>query len=113
MFAEQTFLLEGYEMKKYVVAFIMSVMLISCFFGKTLAMASGESRSEAYDRYYTNIEIKEGDTLWSIASRYHKNSGMSIREYIRELKSMNRMASDRIHAGDSLAIVYFSERPMQ
>ena len=47
MFAEQTFLLEGYEMKKYAVAFIMSVRLISCFFGKTLAMASGESRSEA------------------------------------------------------------------
>ena len=74
-----------------------------------LGKANEESRSKAYNRYYTNIEIKEGDTLWSIASQYSKNSGMSIQEYIREIKAMNHKGSDRINAGDSLAIVYFRE----
>ena len=93
----------------YTVLFAAAVMYLSCLFGKNLAMANEESRSKAYNRYYTNIEIKEGDTLWSIASQYSKNSGMSIQEYIREIKAMNHKGSDRINAGDSLAIVYFRE----
>lgn len=93
----------------YTVLFAAAVMFLSCLFGKNLAMANEESGSKAYNRYYTNIEIKEGDTLWSIASQYSKNSGMSIQEYIREIKTMNHKGSDRINAGDSLAIVYFRE----
>ena len=93
----------------YTVLFAAAVMFLSCLFGKNLAMANEESRSKAYNRYYTNIEIKEGDTLWSIASQYSKNSGMSIQEYIREIKAMNHKGWDRINAGDSVAIVYFRE----
>ena len=99
-------------MKKYLVMLFVCVMVLSCFFGKTLVMASVEESSANYERYYTDIEIQSGDTLWSIAKTYNKNSGMEIREYIHELKQMNQMISDDIAAGDSLTIVYFAERPM-
>lgn len=100
-------------MKKYFVMLVLFVMVLSCFFGKTLVMASEEENQAVYERYYTDIEIEKGDTLWSIAKTYNKNSGMEIREYIREVKQMNRMVSDDIEAGDSLTIVYFAEAPIR
>ena len=99
-------------MKKYLVMLFVSIMVLSCFFGKTLVMANDEESGAVYERFYTDIEIEQGDTLWSIAKTYNKNSGMEIREYIQELKHMNQMISDDINAGDSLTIVYFAERPM-
>ena len=100
-------------MKKYCMMLVLFVMVLSCFFGKTLVMASEEENSVVYERYYTDIQIEKGDTLWSIAKTYNKNSGMEIRDYIREVKQMNRMISDNIEAGDSLTIVYFAQAPLQ
>lgn len=99
-------------MKKYFVMLFVCVMVLSCFFGKTLVMASVEEDRSVYERYYTDIEIQSGDTLWSIAKAYSKNSGMEIREYIHELKQMNQMVSDDIKAGDSITIVYFADKPI-
>lgn len=99
-------------MKKYFVMLVLFVAVLSCFFGKTLVMASEEENKVVYERYYTDIEIEKGDTLWSIAKTYNQHSGMEIREYIREVKQMNGMISDSIKAGDSLTIVYFAQAPM-
>ena len=99
-------------MKKYLCMLCICVMVLSCFFGKTLVMASVEENSINYERYYTDIEVQKGDTLWSIAKTYNQNSGMEIREYIDTVKQMNQMVSDHIAAGDSLTIVYFAESPM-
>jgi len=100
-------------MKKYLMVLIISVMVLSCFFGKTLIMASGEESEPVYDRYYTNIEIQKGDSLWSIAKKYNKNSGMEIREYIDEIRQINGLTNDRIANGDSLTIIYFAESPLE
>ena len=100
-------------MKKYLLMLVIYVMVLSCFFGKTLVMAkSADDDHVTYNRYYTDIEIEKGDTLWSIAKTYNKNSNMEIREYIKEVKQMNSMIGDSIEAGDNLTIVYFAERPI-
>ncbi|MCI7794820.1 MAG: LysM peptidoglycan-binding domain-containing protein [Lachnospiraceae bacterium] len=96
-------------MKKYLLVLIVCVMILSCFFGKTLVMASEEENSSSRERYYTEIRIEKGDTLWSIARTYNKNSGMEIREYIHILKEINRLSSDEIEAGNCLTIVYFPD----
>lgn len=98
-------------MKRYLLVLIMFVMILSCLFGKTLVLASGEEREPVYSRYYTNIEVQKGDSLWSIAKCYNKNSGIEIREYIREVKEINHLVSDDIDAGDCLTVIYFSETP--
>lgn len=96
-------------MKKYLVVLVIFVMILSCFFGKTLVMANEEESSGSRTRYYTEIRVEKGDTLWSIAGTYKNNSGMEIREYIHVLKEINRLASDNIEAGDCLTVVYFPE----
>lgn len=95
-------------MKKYLFLFAVSVMILSCLLGRTLVTASGEERESGYNRYYTNVEIRQGDTLWSIAERYRANSGMEIRQYVSELKEINGLVSDSIEAGDSITVVYYS-----
>lgn len=100
-------------MKKTLVLIVMLVMLISCFFGRTLVMANGEESGPQGQRYYTSIEIRKGDTLWSIAGTYRKGSGMSTKEYIKELKRMNQIQTDAIDAGDFLTVVYYAESPKE
>ena len=39
------------------------------------------------DRYYKSIELKSGDTLWDIAETYAAACGLSIPEYVQELKA--------------------------
>lgn len=98
-------------MKKYLIALVMIVMIMSCFFGKTLVMANGESDDTVYNRYYTTIEVEKGDTLWSIAKTYYHHSGMSVREYVYEVKLINGMVSDEIHAGNMISVEYYAETP--
>ena len=112
---EHKFAFAEYEggccMRKYLIALVMVVMIMSCFFGKTLVMANEECDDTAYNRYYTTIEVEKGDTLWSIAKTYYHHSGMSVREYVSELKLVNGMVSDEICAGDMISVEYFAEKP--
>lgn len=100
-------------MRKTLIFLVLFVMLMSCVFGKTLVMANAEESGPSGQRYYTSIEIKNGDTLWKIAGTYRKGSGMNTKEYIRELKQMNRLLSDDIQAGEFLTIVYYSDEPLE
>lgn len=71
------------------------------------------SRSNASDKdslykYYTGIEVSAGDTLWTIAEEY-ADSGISDKaSYIQEIKAINHLQDDTIHAGDYLTIAYYS-----
>lgn len=100
----------GCRMKKYLIIVTTVFAIISFILGNTLIMASGEENEKTLYRYYKNIEIHSGDSLWKIAEMYN-NSDMDIREYIYEIKKINGMRSDDIRSGDSLIIVYFSDSP--
>ena len=98
-------------LKKYLIALVMIVMIMSCFFGKTLVMANEDEDDAVYNRYYTTIEVEKGDTLWSVAKTYYHHSGMSVREYVYELKLINGMVSDELRAGDMISVEYYAETP--
>ena len=98
-------------MKKYLIALVMIVMIMSCFFGKTLVMANEDEDDAVYNRYYTTIEVEKGDTLWSVAKTYYHHSGMSVREYVYELKLINGMVSDELRAGEMISVEYYAETP--
>lgn len=60
-------------------------------------------------KYYTSIEIQSGDTLWSIASEIAKAYDLDTRECVKELKFMNSLKDDTIHAGNYLTIFYYDD----
>lgn len=65
------------------------------------------SDGAGYSKYYTSIRIQKGDTLWSIARKYNRHSGMTDEEYIDELRHMNSISGLDIHAGHYLTVCYF------
>jgi hypothetical protein len=79
----------------------------------SLSVQANEKNSQPSHKYYKSIEIKKGDTLWSIAKdysddKYYENTS----EYIKEVRSINSLTSDNIIAGSYIIVPYFSDIPM-
>lgn len=97
-------------MKRLFFLLVVTVMVCSSFFGHNLMSAMAEEqKSVSYNKYYTSIQIKEGDSLWAIAEHYRNHSGKSTEEYLKELKNINRLGEDIIHAGNYLTVAYYAE----
>lgn len=58
---------------------------------------------------FKSVEIKAGDTLWSIASEYYTKEYKDIRNYIEVIKDCNSLKSDTIHSGCYLIIPYYEQ----
>ena len=80
--------------------------LIVFFFG---AFTSRASESEPSYKYYTSIEVEEGDSLWSIADKYITDEYRNTQQYVDEVSKLNHLSDDDIiHAGEHLTIPYYS-----
>ncbi|MDF2944679.1 MAG: hypothetical protein K0S01_3537 [Herbinix sp.] len=55
----------------------------------------------------TSIEVKKGDSLWSIASEFMTDEYDDMNEYIKEIKDSNGMDSDDIHVGNFIIVPYY------
>lgn len=87
-----------------VFAVLVGVMILSI----TLKTDAKENNNDKV-KYYTSILIEEGDSLWSIAEEYKPDESISVKKYIKDLKKMNNMDSDTIHAGNYLTIYYYND----
>lgn len=92
----------------YVIIFFLVVALLLPQLLFVHVLAKEEYKPKIY-KYYTSIEIQEGDTLWSIACQYADENFISVQDYIEELRYMNQLSSDRIFEGHYLTISYYSE----
>ncbi len=93
---------------KKMFVFLIIIMICVLAFGGVHAAAEQEEDASYY-KYYTSIQIEEGDTLWEIADRYGNTALQSNDEYIREIKKMNHLIDDTIKAGSYLTIIYYSQ----
>lgn len=75
----------------------------------TLLTRAEESEGDPVYKYYSNIEIQRGDTLWDIADTYMDSRFYKSRtDYIAEVMSINHMVSDRLVAGQKMIVPYYS-----
>ncbi len=92
------------------VVLLMILAFCSGFFGHTLLNAHAEEkRVQPLNRYYTSIQLRQGDSLWDIAGKYARETDYSVKEYVEELKRINGLKGEDIHSGEFLTIVYFGE----
>lgn len=70
--------------------------------------SNSEASNDSRYKYYTSVEIKNGDTLWDIASQYISEEYASPQEYVAEVKSLNGMQGDSIRSGQFLIVPYYS-----
>lgn len=93
----------------YSIGAILVVLVSVLILSNTLKTNAKENNNSDREKFYTSILIEEGDSLWSIAEEHRPDKSISIKKYISELKLMNNMESDVIHAGNYLTIYYYNE----
>ncbi len=82
--------------------FTLSVALIFMISMSMLFMSSLQVEG-ATEKEYIHIQVKTGDTLWSIAKEYcdHKTD---VREVVYSIQTENKLVSSVIHPGQELQI---------
>ena len=85
----------------------MLIMII--LYGSDKTKSYAEETQTRY-KYYTDIYIDYGDTLWDIANQYMTEEYTSIQSYIKEVCEINSMTyDDAIYYGQRLIIPYYSD----
>ena len=88
---------------------VAAVLMIFAFSYHTLTSAASTNTDNISYKYFTSIQVEAGDTLWSIAEEYADEFHYaSNKEYINEVKMMNKLGNDEIVSGQYLVIPYYS-----
>ncbi len=85
------------------------IILVAASFAFTAKTASADNTDNKRYKYYTSIEINDGDTLWSIAEEHMTEEYSSVKAYIKEVQSLNHMSGTKIVCGTSIVIPYYSD----
>lgn len=88
---------------------LLLALVISLLFSYGFSAEAEEERAVVYYKYYTSIRIEEGDTLWGLAHEYGNEDCQSLPSYIQEVKRVNHLTDDTIHAGRYLTVFYYSQ----
>lgn len=72
-----------------------------------LSRAQAEENAVAY-KYFTSIQVQQGDTLYSIAQKYSDRHYKSVYAYMEEVCRTNHLLDEDICAGDYLVVPYYS-----
>lgn len=88
------------------------VIMVALFLLVLLILPEKTAAAENITKDYqiTSVQIKNGDSLWSMAEEYYSEEFSSIYEYISEIKRMNGLSSDTLYAGNYLLIPFYAEQ---
>ncbi len=93
--------------RRVVVTCIAVLLFVIVFMGRTMVTSMAKEEGRKATPYYKSVQIQDGDSLWAIAARYKEGSHMDTHEYVNQLKQMNNLKKDTIHAGQYLTVVYY------
>ena len=95
------------DLKAVLIISLLSVCFF-LYFGDRVVKA----QESANDIQYKVVEIKDGDSLWSIAKENMDNTNdsgfINIYQYIHEIKRCNNMKSNQVNAGCYLMVPYYN-----
>ncbi|MGM7637347.1 cell division suppressor protein YneA [Bacillus sp. Hm123] len=60
---------------------------------------------------YLEVVVQEGDSLWTIAEKYHKMNGMKQEDFILWVQTENQLNTAMIQVGDVLVLPLNSADP--
>lgn len=92
--------------KKMMIGMILVVILFftmgGFFSNKTMIEAQGTK-----EKQFTSIQVKKGDTLWTIARQHMGNEYNSVDDYIEEVCKTNHIYDGEITEDMYLVIPYY------
>ena len=96
----------------FITGAVLIISLLSVCFFLYFGDRVVKAQESANDIQYKVVEIKNGDSLWSIAKEnmdHTNDSGfINIYQYIHEIKRCNNMKSNQINAGCYLMVPYYN-----
>jgi len=88
---------------------LLLVITFSIIFGSIFASAESQETERKF-KYYASIEVKYGESLWSIAEQHiDRDYYKTIKDYIDEVKQINHLTDEHIRAGQYIIIPYFTD----
>lgn len=105
------------EIRRRCMSFVMTLGLIAiCAVSYHSLKTSANSGTDSINfKYYTNVNVAYGETLWDIADEYIDYKEYKDKnEYIAEVKSINHLDDEaNVKAGQFLVVPYFSTEFVQ
>lgn len=91
---------------------LLSICLIALLaIGSSAILTKATTADEAekvYYKYYTQIEITSGDSLWEIAGKYMEHGPYESRnDYMKEVVELNQLSDTTIILGQHLVVPYY------
>lgn len=109
-----------YKRKKWNITLILFALLFGIFIGwflgkqQVVSVSANANKNQVQRfKYFTSLEIENGDTIWDIAKQNMTEEYDSINDYIKEIKQCNNLSSDHITTGHYLLIPYYAEHPKE
>lgn len=98
--------------KQIIERVLLTICLIALFaIGSSAILTKATTTEEAqnvYYKYYTQIEIENGDSLWEIAGRYMEHGPYETRnDYMNEVVKLNQLSNTTIIKGQHLVVPYY------
>ena len=91
----------------YVFMVVFTAFIVNMFVSANQVQAS---ENIVREKIVISVEIKEGDTLWAIASEYYTDDYKDINELIDAIKKCNGI-SDQLKIGDKILVPYYEVIP--
>lgn len=86
----------------FMIFFVLVFMMIHMFFKNPVIEAQGMK-----EKQFTSIQVRKGDSLWTIAKKYMGDEYQSVDEYIEEVCETNHIYDDKITDGMYLVVPYY------
>ena len=87
----------------YAMLLVMAAFMVNLFGSANQVEASENIKRE---KVVISIEVKEGDTLWGIASDYYTDDYEDVNELIDAIKKCNDI-SDHLKIGQKILVPYY------
>lgn len=88
------------------VAVLVCVFILGLICGGRMVNASKPEQNT--HKYYKEVRVDRGETLWDIANDYMTDEYRSTEAYIEEVCEINSISGTEIYYGQRLMIPYYS-----
>ncbi len=90
------------------VALVLGVVLTFSVLGTSAQATGADQASDSY-KYYKEVYVERGDSLWSIAEQYTDGTVSEISDCVNEIRSINSMNKfETLKSGTYIIVPYYS-----
>ena len=95
--------------KRLIVVIGIIVISLGILLGSSISAFASAREKARIHKYYTSIQLKQGDSLWELAGEY-ASTDQSEQEFIDEVCEVNGISESNIlHSGQYLVVPYYSD----